>query len=318
MPLYLGIDTSNYTTSTALYNSGTGRVTQRKKLLPVKENKLGLRQTDAVFLHVRQLGALLSDLLCNTISAGHSLKAVGASIRPRDEEGSYMPCFLVGVMAAQASASTAGVPLHTFSHQAGHVAAALYSAGRLELFRRPFLAFHFSGGTTQCVLVRPDAENILKIATVSETLDLNAGQAIDRVGAMMGLSFPAGPALEHLAAQSGRQYEVKTAMKGVNCCLSGLQNQCGKMLAQGAPEYDVARYCFDYIAATAINMARAALELHPGMPLVFAGGVMSNKIIRSTIQSAFSSSFAEGPYSADNAAGIALLCALKDGGVPPC
>ena len=51
MSLFLGIDTSNYTTSTALYDSKTGEMVQQKKLLPVKEGQLGLRQSDAVFHH---------------------------------------------------------------------------------------------------------------------------------------------------------------------------------------------------------------------------------------------------------------------------
>ena len=53
MPEYLGVDTSNYTTSCALYDSETGSVIQKKMLLPVKEGEKGLRQSDAVFHHTR-------------------------------------------------------------------------------------------------------------------------------------------------------------------------------------------------------------------------------------------------------------------------
>ena len=62
MPYYLGIDTSNYTTSCALYNSDTDTVVHRKKLLPVKKGELGLRQSDAVFHHTVQLPELMREL----------------------------------------------------------------------------------------------------------------------------------------------------------------------------------------------------------------------------------------------------------------
>ena len=63
MAYYLGLDTSNYTSSVALYNSQTRQVIQQKKLLPVKQGTLGLRQSDAVFAHVKQLGALVRELM---------------------------------------------------------------------------------------------------------------------------------------------------------------------------------------------------------------------------------------------------------------
>ena len=65
--------------------------------------------------------------------------------------------------------------------------------------KQPFLAFHVSGGTTEALLVSPDDQRILSCQLAAKTLDLNAGQLIDRVGVMLGLGFPAGPALERLA-----------------------------------------------------------------------------------------------------------------------
>jgi len=315
MPYYLGIDTSNYTTSTAIYDSEARRVIQEKKPLPVAEGKLGLKQSDAVFLHVKALGPLLEKLLPGVKPP---LAAVAASGSPRDGDGSYMPCFLVGLLGAQTAAAAAGVPIHTFSHQAGHVTAALFSAGRLELMNRPFLAFHLSGGTTQCLLVEPDAKHMLSISTVAETLDLNAGQAVDRVGGMLGLAFPAGSALEKLALKSRKTYAPSPTMKGVHCCLSGLENQCAGRLAAGEAPEDIARFCLDSLACMVLEMTRRVLELYPGLPLVYAGGVMSNRLIRGRIEAAYPAFFAEPAFSCDNAAGIAVLCALAEGGISLC
>jgi N6-L-threonylcarbamoyladenine synthase len=310
--LTLGIDTSNYTTSTALYDSLTGEITQRKQLLPVKDGAVGQRQSDAVFGHVKQLGVLLEELLAG---ASEPISAVGVSVSPRDEAGSYMPCFLAGEMAARSIAAVAGVPLRRFSHQSGHVAAALFGAGRADLFGRDFLAFHVSGGTTQCLLVQPGA-NTFAIITVSESLDLHAGQAVDRVGHMLGLAFPSGPALEALAEKSPEDYRPKPAMKGLNCCLSGLENRCADLLARGEPPENVAKYCLCYLRETLLAMTEQALALHPGLPLVYAGGVMSNRFLQAALSARFKANFAPPAYSADNAAGVAILTAIIEETTP--
>ena len=146
----IGIDTSNYTTSAALVKDGRVEVNS-KKLLPVRPGELGLRQSDAVFHHVQQIG----DVLAPVLSACGPVRAVGVSTRPRAVEGSYMPCFTVGAAVARALAMSHRVPLHTFSHQQGHIAAALYSAGQLSLLKETFLVFHVSGGTTEALIATP-------------------------------------------------------------------------------------------------------------------------------------------------------------------
>ena len=123
--LILGIDTSNYTTSCALFDSEKRTVAQRKRLLPVKAGEKGLRQSDAVFHHTVQLPQLMEELF----DGAGDIAAVGVSEKPRDAEGSYMPCFLVGVNSARCVGAAAGKPVHAFSHQAGHIMAALWSAG---------------------------------------------------------------------------------------------------------------------------------------------------------------------------------------------
>ena len=143
-----------------------------------------------------------------------------------------MPCFLAGAGAARILAAAENVPLYTTSHQVGHILAALYSAGCLSWLDADapsFLAFHVSGGTTDCVRCIPDADAVLRIEPVSESLDLKAGQAVDRVGLMLGLQFPCGPALEQLAIESSSTKHMQVHLKDGCCSLSGLQNQCQQM-----------------------------------------------------------------------------------------
>ncbi len=308
---FLGLDTSNYTTSAA-YCAADGTVTQCKRLLPVKSGEMGLRQSDAVFHHTRQLPEMVEGL--REVMAG-GVRAVAASDRPQQTDGSYMPCFLVGVGAARQLGAVLGVPVRFFTHQQGHVMAALVGADCVSLRERPFLAFHVSGGTTDALLVEPDTQSILSCRVVGHSLDLKAGQLIDRVGGMLGLDFPAGPALERLALQAQTVYTPRPVLRGGDCHLSGVENQCRDRLSRGEPPAEVARFCLDSVAAAIDGMTAALLAQYGDLPVVYAGGVMSNGILRERFTAAYGGHFAPPAYAADNAVGIASLCriAMEDG-----
>lgn len=310
MPEFLGIDTSNYTTSAAVYISEENRIIQQKKLLPVKSGALGLRQSDAVFHHTKQLPDMIEGLFSSE-NIG-KITAAAASARPRNIEGSYMPCFLCGEGFVRSYSAIEKIPLYTTSHQVGHILAALYSADRLELIREPFIAFHVSGGTTDCLLCEPDSDMILKISTIATSLDLNGGQAVDRVGLMLGLDFPCGIQLEKLAEKADKHKKIKPVLKNGNCCLSGVENKCKAMLDSGESPENTAAYCLDYISAIIISMTDYAIDKHGRLPLVYAGGVMSDMLIRNQIISRYEdTSFAQPQFSCDNAAGTALFAYLK-------
>ncbi|MGI6265397.1 MAG: peptidase M22, partial [Acutalibacteraceae bacterium] len=254
MTACLGFDTSNYTTSVAWADAAGGRVEQEKRLLPVREGQLGLRQSDAVFHHVRQLPELVEILRGRW---DKPVDCVAASERPQERDGSYMPCFLVGSGAARQLAAALGVPYHAATHQQGHVVAAAFGAGRLDLLEKPFLAFHVSGGTTDALTVDPDKASVITCRVAARSLDLKAGQLIDRVGGMLGLSFPAGPALEQLASASEKTYTPRVPVRDGCCSLSGVQNQCEQMHRQGIPAADIARYCLDCVRAALEAMTEA-------------------------------------------------------------
>ena len=304
---YLGLDTSNYTTSAAYLAVGEDKPIQAKQLLPVKEGEMGLRQSDAVFHHTRQLPEML-ERLAEPLSGG--VLAVAASDRPQQRDGSYMPCFLVGAGAARQLGAVLGVPVYFFTHQQGHVMAALTGADCPELRERPFLAFHVSGGTTDALLVEPDEECIIRCRVVGHSLDLKAGQLIDRVGGLLGLPFPAGPALEQLALQATGVYKPKATLRGTDCHLSGVENQCRDRLAKGESPAEIARFCLDSVGAAVEGMTEAILREYDDLPVVYAGGVMSNSLLKQRFTDRFGGRFAPPVYSADNAAGIACLCKL--------
>lgn len=299
----LGIDTSNYTTSTALFD---GKVMlQQKKLLPVKEGERGLRQSDAVFHHTVQLCPLAEELFKE---AGSGFDAVGVSSKPRNADGSYMPCFCVGQNVARTLAASSGKPVFEFSHQCGHIAAALFSCGKFdELSGKEFIAFHVSGGTTEMLYVIPDRTDFFNCRIIGATSDLNAGQVIDRVGVMLGLKFPCGAQLERLALQSDKIYSPKIFFKDGNVSLSGVENKCTSMIAKGDKPCDVARFAIDCISSALSRMTEFALHNYGSLPLIYAGGVMSDSIIQDRFRRDYGGCFARPEYSCDNAAGIALM-----------
>jgi len=311
MKYCLGIDTSNYTTSSAVCRvDDMTIVANSRRLLKVESGAKGLRQSDAVFQHIKALPDIVNSA-AQCIKSGDKNVCISVSDRPSEQEGSYMPCFLSGVAAAETAAAAGGVKCYRFSHQAGHIAAALYSAGRMDLAEKRFLAFHVSGGTTQALYVTPNEEKIFNIKCVGGSNDLKAGQAVDRIGGMMGLDFPAGPALEQLALKSKEVYNPRPIMKDDTFSLSGLENMAAKMMKNEERPEDIARFTLDFIAISIITCVEKLLEEYGKLPVVFAGGVMSNSIIRKRIESRFDCAFAEPGFSSDNAAGIALLGAIS-------
>ena len=307
---YLGFDTSNYTTSVALYYPEENRIVHRKKLLPVKEGEKGLRQSDAVFYHTTQLHEITSDLFG---VESPSIDGVCASAFPRMAEGSYMPCFLVGLNTAKILSSVLKKEVKITSHQNGHIVAALYSADRLSLLKEKFIAFHVSGGTTEALLIEPDEDEVIKCTLIASSLDLKAGQAIDRAGVMMGLRFPAGAEMDLLSQKSERDFgKIRVFSKGADVSISGLENKCKKMLSDGESKEDISRFCFQYIGSALETMTDRVIEEYGKLPLLYSGGVMSNSIIKERLTKKYNGIFASPEFSADNAAGVAILACFKE------
>lgn len=308
MPVCLGLDTSNYTTSAAVFDGAEG--INRGRLLEVPEGALGLRQSDALFQHVKRLPDMLAAL--RQEGALEHIAAVGASTRPRAVEGSYMPCFLPGETVGRCLADVLGVPFFACAHQEGHIAAAAWSAERMDLLDQPHLAWHLSGGTTELLYVQPEGSGV-KAACVGGTSDISAGQLIDRTGKLLSLDFPAGKALDALTegAELGKYFRVK--LKDLSFSLSGVENQVKAMAERGEEPRHIACYVLDTVANAVLSATRAAWEKWPGLPVLCSGGVASSRCLRRWMDSAV---FAAPEYSTDNAMGVAILThrmLLKEG-----
>ncbi len=304
---FVGIDTSNYTTSAAICTSDGEVVANLKLPLPVKAGECGLRQSDAVFAHIKNLPDIMQSLADEL--KGMKPLAIGVSAKPRPQEGSYMPCFLSGIAAAESFATAADIPLLRFSHQEGHIMAAAYSAGAMHLLNTErFAAFHVSGGTTEVLLATPHASGF-DIELFAATADINAGQAIDRIGVMLGLAFPCGKELEKLAQMNVKKVpKSRISVKDGYCNLSGLENMATKLWQESGDAALVAAFTLQFIGDTLVAMTRELDARIPSLPIVYAGGVMSNQYLQARLGERKDTYFAEPQFSADNAAGIALLC----------
>lgn len=303
MPV-LGLDTSNYTTSAAVFDGEGGR--NQGRLLEVRPGELGLRQSDALFQHVKHLPEVVEALLGE--GGLGTVQAVGASTRPRAVEGSYMPCFLAGASQGQVLSQVLGVPFYAFSHQQGHLAAAAWSAGRLDLLDRPFLAWHLSGGTTELLRVEPEEDGVaVRAEILGGTSDISAGQLIDRTGVLLGLPFPAGKGVEKLSRQAQKREYYKVKVNSLTFSLSGMENKVRQMVQRGEEPAEIAWFAQETVCRVVQACTKAAMEQYPGLPVLCSGGVASNGRLKELLRQNCGALFAQPQFSTDNAMGTAIL-----------
>ena len=309
MCVILGFDTSCYTTSAAAVDERGEVLASARMLLPVPQGQRGLRQSEAVFAHVRQMPQVMEAL--GRRLNGAQIAAVCASARPRDGEDSYMPVFTVGLGHASVLASALGVPLYQTSHQQGHIAAGLIGHAVPE---GPFVALHLSGGTTELLDCR-DGDLIL----LGGSADLHAGQLVDRVGVALGLPFPAGPALERLAVacpeKASALLPVSISRDGLFCHLSGVETQAQRLIRAGELTRErIAAEVYDVLARTVARMLDGACRRTGARQALVVGGVASSALLRRLVgdrlgrlRSPARVIYGQAQYSADNAAGVASI-----------
>lgn len=305
-PLYLGVDCSAYTTSLALVDREERLVWERRELLTVPEGTLGLRQSEAVFTHIRNLPRMWEEGCARLKEA--PLVAVAAAVRPRPQPDSYMPVFKVSQAAGQLIARTLALSFFPFSHQEGHISAGLWSAG---LPPGRYLVVHLSGGTTEILAVREEADGRLEISLLGGGADLHAGQFVDRVGVSLGFGFPAGPALEEYARR-GRTGAIRlpVAVKGTRISFSGPASAAQRLLQRGCNRHDLARAVEQCIADSLAAAFAAVGDIDSFGGILIVGGVAANEHIRdSLLHNSIGPPlyFASPEFAGDNAVGLAVL-----------
>ena len=305
--LYLGLDTSNYKTSAGLFCPEDGTFRACGKLLEVPLGTLGLRQSDALFQHVKQLPEQVR-AACRDLDG--QICAIGFSAKPRDLDDSYMPCFLAGQCVAECMGAALNVPVHDFSHQQGHLAAAAFSVGKVDLLEKPFLAWHLSGGTTELLLVEPSEERIIRAGILGGSTDISAGQLIDRAGVALEMPFPAGPYVEQAALKSDKNDSFRVKVQGCSFSFSGVQNQFEARIKAGESREDVCRFVLLTVAETILKATRNARKTYP-LPVLISGGVSVCSLVQDVFAKEKDLWFAQKGLGGDNAVGTAILASMR-------
>ena len=303
----LGLDTSNYRTSVALISEKREILMNFRELLPVQAGERGLRQNEAVFAHIRQLEKA-AEILRRTDKG--SIAAVAASISPRDGADSYMPVFMAGASFGRMTAAALEVPFIETTHQKGHLAAA--RAGTELENSEEYLALHLSGGTTDLLEVRRDT-----VLPIGGSLDLHAGQLVDRTGVAMGLSFPAGPELEQLAVSGHSHGILGCSMDNEDlfCHFSGPESQAQRMIREGIlSREEIACEVFDLMSRTVSRMLIAGYRKTGMQKALVTGGIASSRLFRKMLAERMNGKrevpkvvFGQPEMSGDNAVGVALI-----------
>lgn len=309
MHVTLGFDTSCYTTSAAVAGENGEIIAASRMLLPVANGQRGLRQSEAVFAHVRQMPQVMDGL--KEALTGNEIVAVCASAKPRDGEESYMPVFTVGLGYARVLADALGVPLYQTSHQQGHIAAGLIGSMPPK---GAYIALHLSGGTTELLYCDNG-----RLALLGGSADLHAGQLVDRVGVALQLSFPAGPQLEALAAECEEPVTavlpVSIERDGMTCHLSGVETKTQQLIREGSYSRErIAAEVYDVLARNVARMLSGAAKKTGAREALIVGGVASSTRLRRLVGERLKKQriplkllFGQPQYSADNAAGVAMI-----------
>ena len=302
---YLGIDTSCYTTSVAVIGEDGSLLSEARQILSVKPGRCGLQQSEMVFQHTRNLPLLMEKALQ---SDDIEICGVGVSGCPRPIADSYMPAFLAGVSAAKSIAAVSKIPLYTISHQENHMEAGMWSAGGPEADR--FLMLHASGGTTDMLLAQKKADGRYQLEQIGGSMDLHAGQFIDRVGVALGLQFPTGPELEKLAETADYMTELPVSVRKLQVSLSGPATAALRKLQAGEDKAALALGVEYALAETFARMLRNGAAAYDAADVLLVGGVASNKFIRAHVEEKLQKRnirlwVPEARFSCDNASGCA-------------
>ncbi|TCS84037.1 O-sialoglycoprotein endopeptidase [Tepidibacillus fermentans] len=308
--VFLGIDTSNYMTSICFIDENRNILYEAKKLLNVNLGKRGLQQSEAVYQHIKNLPELFKG---KQITGEYQLSGIAVSRAPRPVENSYMPVFQVGLTVAETMASTFSIPIYYTTHQEGHIAAGIYSSQELPQ-QSSFLAVHLSGGTSEILLIKV-IENGYEIEKIGGTLDLHAGQLVDRIGVLLGYPFPAGKHIEQLAATHTEDFDrIPTSVKNYSFHFSGAETEAKRRLAQGTSPAQIARAIEHQIATSIGKALKNAIESNYPKEILIVGGVAQNQYIRKQLRKMLEKPtvgaklfFADPAYSGDNAFGIANI-----------
>lgn len=306
--IILGFDTSCYTTSIAAISLNKEIVLNEKIILKVKKDNKGLRQSEAVFQHVNNMGEI-SQVINNKLK-NYNIVGICASTKPRLVDNSYMPVFSVGYNFAKLLSSINNCPFYETTHQENHIEASLFN-NNLEN-KDKFLAVHMSGGTTEILLVEKKDTNY-KIEIVGGSLDVSFGQLVDRLGVRLNYNFPCGKYIDENALKCNKKIKngLKTSVREGYMNLSGIENQINKIIHDYNEEY-LSKILLDTLVRSIYKSLIYICEKYELKEVLFGGGVSASRYIKKELSEKLKREnikayFTDKEYATDNSVGCAII-----------
>lgn len=230
--------------------------------------------------HVEVITLCIEDALKEADLTAKDLTAVAVTYGP-----GLVGALLVGMAAAKAFAWANGLPLIPVNHMAGH----LMAARETEELVYPLMALLVSGGHTELVYVPEEG----RYQIIGETRDDAVGEAYDKVGRVMGLTYPAGREIDQLAHKGKATYDFPRAMireDHLDFSFSGLKSAFINLhhnARQKGEELVLEDLCTSFQEAVLdvlVAKTKKALSRYPVKSLIVAGGVAANQGLRERLK----------------------------------
>lgn len=234
--------------------------------------------------HVEQITLCLEEALKQAEVTPEDLSAVAVTYGP-----GLVGALLIGLSAAKAFAWAHGLPLLPVNHMAGHI----YAARFVKPLTFPLLALLVSGGHTELVYMTEDGS----FEIIGETRDDAAGEAYDKVGRVLGLSYPSGKEIDRLAHLGEDTYHFPRAMiheDNFDFSFSGLKSAFINFVhnaQQRGETLDEANLAASFQASVVevlVTKTIRACKTYPVKQLIVAGGVAANQGLRQALDEAMS------------------------------
>lgn len=237
--------------------------------------------------HIEQITICVAEALKEANVAYADLKAVAVTAGP-----GLVGSLLVGVSAAKAIALAHNLPLVPVNHMAGHI----YAARFVDEIKFPALALLVSGGHTELVYLPTPFEYYI----VGETRDDAAGEAYDKVGRVLGLTYPSGKEIDELAHLGNDTFNFPRAMikeDNLDFSFSGLKSAFintvhhADQIGETLDRKDLAASFQASVVEVLIAKTKKALQTYPVEQLILAGGVAANRGLRTGLTAMMEQNF---------------------------
>jgi N6-L-threonylcarbamoyladenine synthase len=232
------------------------------------------------------------------------------------------PALWVGVNFARALSEIWNIPIVAVNHMEGHIIISAIQDSALAEVKFPALALLISGGHTELVLM----DKWLSYKKIGQTRDDAVGEAFDKTARLLGLPYPGGPQISHLAHQAREKnldqpFSLPRPMlhsDDADFSFSGLKTAVRKLVEEiGEPTNEqkkqIAREFEDAAADVFVSKVKASMEKHNIQTLIMGGGVSANTYIKERIGEMVSSEYSDASVfvspperATDNALMIAL------------